>query len=640
MSGICGLWRLDGRRLERETIEGMTDILAHRGRDGRGVWHRDRLGLGHRMLWTTPESLSERLPRMNVREDLAITAEARIDNREELFESLGIPRGPEAVSDSALILAAYERWGERCPEHLVGDFAFALWDGRRQCLFCARDHFGVKPFYYHHGPGRLFAFGSEIKAVLYLPEVPRRLNEARMAEYLVPVLLREDKASTFYEEVYRLPPAHFMRVDGRGVECCSYWSLDAGKEIRLASDEAYAEAFRAIFTESVRCRLRSAYPIGSMLSGGLDSSSIVCVARRLLVETGREALHTFNARFDAKECDERPYVEAVVGEGGLCAHYLEGDQIDPLADSRRVLWHQDEVFFVPNLFMHGALYAEAQAQGVRIVLDGFDGDTTVSHGVAYLTELAQDGRWPAALKEIAALCRNTGASRWRVLWQHAVKPAVPEPLRGFLRSLRRPAQVPRAALINTEFARRVSLAARIEGARTRSVNGMRTSRLDHWRGLTDALLPYCLEVADRAGNAYSIKPAFPFFDKRLAEFCLALPPEQKLREGWTRLVLRHAMQGILPSKVQWRPGKSDYSPVLAQALLRYNRRVLERACVEDSETIEAYMDRSGLRAVCHRFIRRPTPEDALRVWSAVALADWLSEGFKGPKAGPQAELTN
>ncbi len=119
MSGICGLWRLDGRPLERETMECMTDILAHRGPDGRGVWHRDRLGLGHRMLWTTPESLSERLPRMNVREDLAITAEARIDNREELFESLGIPRGPEAVSDSALILAGYERWGERCPEHRV-----------------------------------------------------------------------------------------------------------------------------------------------------------------------------------------------------------------------------------------------------------------------------------------------------------------------------------------------------------------------------------------------------------------------------------------------------------------------------------------------------------------------------------------
>lgn len=356
-------------------------------------------------------------------------------------------------------------------------------------------------------------------------------------------------------------------------------------------------------------------------------------ARRLLAETGREALHTFTAVFDdVKECDERPYVEAVVGEGELYAHYLEGDQIDALADFRRVLWHQDEAFYVPNLFMHWALYAEAQVQGVRIVLDGFDGDTTVSYGVAYLAELAQAGRWPAALKETAALCRNTGASFWRVLWQHAVKPAVPAPLRRFLRSLRRPAQVPGADLISTEFARRVSLAARIERARTRSVDGMRTSRLDHWRGLTDPLLPYCLEVADRAGTAYSIKPAYPFFDKRLAEFCLGLPPEQKLREGWTRLVLRRAMQGILPSKVQWRPGKSDYSAVLTEALLRFNRRALERVCVEDFEIIDAFVDRSRLRAVYNRFIGRRSPEEALRVWSAVALADWLSEGFKGVRS--------
>ncbi len=191
---------------------------------------------------------------------------------------------PSDVTDAELILRAYKRWGERSPEHLLGDFAFAIRDAHRDVLFCARDHFGVKPFYYHHAPGRLFCFASEIKGLLALAEVPRRLNETRVADYLVPLL--EDKVITFYEEIVRLPPAHRMTVSRDGVRIEEYWALDPTREIRMKSGEEYAEAFREIFTEAVHCRLRSAFPVGSMLSGGLDSSSIVCVARKLIAKNG------------------------------------------------------------------------------------------------------------------------------------------------------------------------------------------------------------------------------------------------------------------------------------------------------------------------------------------------------------------
>src|SRR5262245_20600165 len=163
----------------------MVASVAHRGPDASGSWCQGAVGLGHRMLWTTPESLSEKLPLANQAGDLAITADARIDNRDELTAALGLPPH-SGVTDSMLILLAYEHWGEHCPEKLLGDFAFAIWDGRKRVLFCARDHFGVKPFYYCHS-GRLFAFASEIKALLSLPEVPRRLNEVRVADYLVPI---------------------------------------------------------------------------------------------------------------------------------------------------------------------------------------------------------------------------------------------------------------------------------------------------------------------------------------------------------------------------------------------------------------------------------------------------------------------
>src|SRR3989442_1004237 len=222
----------------------------------------------------------------------SLHADARIDNRAELCSVLS---APSTVTDAELILQAYARWGERCPEHLLGDFAFALWDARRGFLFCARDHFGVKPFYYHHRPGRLFAFASEIKGLLVLSDVPRRLNETRVADYLVPLL--EDKEITFYEGIVRLPPAHHMTVSRDGVRIEQYWALDPDREIRMKSDGEYAAAFREIFTEAVRCRLARPIPVGSMLSGGLDSSSIVFVAPKLLAEDGSRELHTFSAIF-------------------------------------------------------------------------------------------------------------------------------------------------------------------------------------------------------------------------------------------------------------------------------------------------------------------------------------------------------
>jgi len=224
--------------------------------------------------------------------NLVLTADACIDNRDELIVTivtLGLAdRPPAEIADSQLILAAYEKWGEYCPEKLLGDFAFAIWDERKQVLFCARDHFGVKPFCYHQSE-QFFVFASEIKALLCLPGVPCQLNEARVADYLE--VLFEDKAMTFYQHILRLPPGHSITVGREETRLRSYWSLDPERELRLGSDEEYAEA--------MRCRLRSAFPIGSMLSGGLDSSSITCVARKLLAQNGGRRLHTFSAIFES-----------------------------------------------------------------------------------------------------------------------------------------------------------------------------------------------------------------------------------------------------------------------------------------------------------------------------------------------------
>jgi asparagine synthase (glutamine-hydrolysing) len=173
VSGVVGVYFLDGKPLDRGLLERMTDSISHRGPDGADIWNNGPVGLGHRMLWTTPESLHEQLPLEDKTAKIVLTADARIDNRDELIEALDLTGQPGwEISDGELILRAYEKWGEQCPENLLGDFVFAIWDERKQRLFLARDHFGVKPLYYYRSD-RVFVFASEIKALLCVPEVPR-----------------------------------------------------------------------------------------------------------------------------------------------------------------------------------------------------------------------------------------------------------------------------------------------------------------------------------------------------------------------------------------------------------------------------------------------------------------------------------
>ena len=305
-----------------------------------GIVDQGAVGLGHRLLWTTPESLHERLPMVSASGNTILTADARIDNRDQVITDLGLgDRAPEYITDSDLILATYEKWGDRCPERLLGDFAFVIWDRHQQTLFCARDHFGVKPLYYYYRPGHLFACASEIKGLHCLPKVPRQLNEVQVADYLAGI--SEDKAATYYQNILRLPPAHSATISPQGMRLNCYWSLDPTSELRLGSDEEYAAAYREIFTEAVRCRLRSAFPLGSHLSGGLDSSSVTCVARKLSQQTNTALWHTFSNIFeDVPQCDERPFINAVLAQRGYIPHYIHADHLSPLMDLERVFWHQ------------------------------------------------------------------------------------------------------------------------------------------------------------------------------------------------------------------------------------------------------------------------------------------------------------
>jgi asparagine synthase (glutamine-hydrolysing) len=634
MSAIVGIYYLNGQPVDRTDLKRMVDKLAHRGPDLESIWHKGSIGLGHRMLWTTPESLNEKLPIVHTTGKLVITADARIDNRDELITMLNLKDKPAGdITDSELILDAYEKWGEQCPEKLIGDFVFAIWDAQKQKLFCARDPMGVKLFHYYH-TDRIFVFASEIKAIFCLQEVSKEPNELMIAFHLARIF--EDRSITFYRNIYRLPAAYTITIKNGKTQLKHYYSFDPTYEIKLSSDEEYTEAFRQVFTEAVRCRIRSAFPIGSTLSGGLDSSSIACTAKQLLKKEKEQCLHTFSAIFpslqeeDLKKIDEREYINSVISTGDIDPHFIHADRLGPLTEIRRLLWHMDEALIGPNMYMHWALYNSAKQQNIRVFLDGIDGDTTVSYGLDYITDLLRTLKWKKLITEAKAFANIVNSSSpWKFIWRFGCKPLIPEnivTLWKMLRGRKKTDWITNTAINNT-FVKQIKLKEHIKYLSNNGSVSLRTAREKHWHSLNCALHQYALEMLDKTAAAFSLEARYPYFDRRLIEFCLALPPEQKFQHGWTRAILRRSMSGILPEKVQWRKGKANLNPNFQRKLLDFGKPILEEVILKKPEIIERYVDIPTLQATYCRYTSQPVQneQDALTIYGAVTLALWLNE---------------
>jgi asparagine synthase (glutamine-hydrolysing) len=392
----------------------------------------------------------------------------------------------------------------------------------------------------------------------------------------------------------------------------------------MGSDQEYAEAFRSIFTEAVRCRLRSAFPVGSMLSGGLDSSWIVCVARKLLADSGHPPLHTFSATFETvPQCDERRFIEAVVTQGGVEPHFIAADRLGPLVDLDRILRFTDEAFFAPNLYMHWALFQAAAGAGVRVLLDGLEGDAVVSFGVKRLAELTRSGRWLEVARSASKIGHDFGGSRRAILWRHAIKPCLPPWTRQMWLGVRNPVRPiwDPERIVNPTFSRQVRV-----GDRWRALlpqDEPRTEQENHLRRLNSALIPLLHEAVDTPAAFVGIEPAYPFADRRLVEFCLAAPSSQKLKGGWTRWLIRRAMEGILPPAVQWREGKSDLSPNFNRGMRELHREIIEEQ-LRQPGTLGRFVDMGTYREVCRRYLSSGTTSQAMAVWKAVTLGKWLS----------------
>jgi asparagine synthase (glutamine-hydrolysing) len=616
MSGLAGIVRLDGAGVAGEALERLAEAVAHRGPDARGVWSSGPVAFAHAMLHTTPESRGE--PQPLVQEPLAIVADVRLDNRAELLSLLDL----RDAGDAALILAAYRRWGADCVARLEGDFAFAIRDERDRTLFCARDPFGVKPFVYALVPGRVFAFGSEVRAVLAIDDVPRDVDEKRIADFLA--LYFDDTERTFHRAIRRLPGGHMLTLRDGAVTTRRYWNPRDVRPLPRRSDAQYADGFREHFMRAVRDRMRASDPseIGAMMSGGLDSTSIACVARDELRDRNAAPLPVFSWIFsDSMDADEREFQQAVLARGGFRAITLDSAIVDasPWTDAGALL--PDGPPYAPNYYLNGGAAKAARPIGVKTILDGLGGDSTISRGSARFVELFLHGRAFTLARELRALAtrRGTREPLPRLFVSHVAAPlAPPWLLRLNLRLRRRPPSGDPGLSLLTPRARALS------GAAHHRRRVALSAREEHLAQFDAPLLAEGLELFDRVMAAFGVEGRYPFFDRRLAEYCISLPADQKLADGYSRIVARRAMDGIIPPEIQWRAGKGKPGLHIIPAL-RASRPLLDELFLRDPSMLAPYVDVDVLRRMYGDFMEGPRIDVALaiRLWSAAVLGQWL-----------------
>jgi asparagine synthase (glutamine-hydrolysing) len=544
MSGILGMVNWTGAPAEEALLERMAGAAAHRGPDGRGYWRHGKVGLGLLSLQLGPESVDVAEPVS--RDGLVLVADARIDNRNELIPMLrqaGQLR-LEVPSDFDIILAAYGAWGMACAAHLIGDFAFAVWDGPRERLFAARDPMGMRPLYYREEAHR-FLFASEVKQILALPDVPAQVFEPALLAHIAGPYGRPEWS--FYQGIRQLPAGNALVADSRGARVRRFWEPDPAACIRYRHEAEYAEHFRSLFEEAVACRMRSHRPVGLLLSGGVDSGSIAAMAG-LLMEQGGAASAGFRAYSwafdDLVDCDERSISDVIVDRYRLERTNVIADEEWPLQRYPEHAPDRDE----PHLWVYQPLFdrtlERARADGMGAVFTGDRGDEVVGDWVWDHPGMFLAGRWRLLRKELQAL----GEPGWNGLKKRVLRPL-------FQGGHSQGRVMPLAPWLAPEALARCGLEDLIRGSRAPELyrdpyRQLRYERIFSFTGMRIAM------ADERRWAAHGVGYADPWSDLRLAEFVLAIP---QWRVNWVsepKRLAREALKGVMPEAVRKRTGKT------------------------------------------------------------------------------------
>jgi asparagine synthase (glutamine-hydrolysing) len=642
LSVIAAVRSLDGSGVEPALIVRMLGagrLVAFGGEsplaaDIEATWVEGEVGLGEARFGLTEELRPGGSLRDDQR-DLVLAWDGRLDNRDDLLISLGSGRSGPAPTDDMLVLDAYARWGVTCIDRLLGDFAFVLWDGRERRLFAARDHIGVRPLHYAFD-GRSLVVASRIGQVLEGAHIERRLNETVVADCLG--LNPSNPTETPFQGVWRVPAAHVLQHDrgARAPRIWRYWELRERPVITYRSDDEYVAHFREVAGKAVRSRLRSPGPVGVMLSGGLDSSTIACLASELLDTHNNGRLATFTAVFDRlSEADEQRYVEALVSRRGFEAHYVAADEMWTSKDATPRAGSWDEPFEGILDGFAGVVFDRVQQEKVCVLLDGHGGNTLFGGSMYYLLDLLLERRW-------AVLAHELRCWPWTA-WPRIVQRYVIAPLCG-----RRPGRdlIDETAPKLPEWVRS-EFAARCEARRRlRVVYPPRQFRRPSGQYEADAIALFQAWAGLRFLQSEALRRGIdlrhPLFDVRLIDFFLRIPSSQKVQNGCNKALVRRAMGQVFPAIIAQRRGPNangDFMKLLDRGLRERQRDRWEACLATDFHLAElGYVDPGPLRDALGRYVAGEN-EHALVLAYAFRLEQWLRYVFGGGDAGSVSAAT-
>ena len=588
MCGIAGIISTLAETIPEVHLKKMTLALAHRGPDGEGIWKNEKSNvlLGHRRLSIIDLSNAAAQP-MGYLNRYTITHNGEIYNYIELKEQLQ-EKGYSfrSKSDTEVILAAYDFWKEDCLKFFDGMFAFAIWDEKEQQLFAARDRFGEKPFYYYENE-RYFFFASEMKA-LWAIGVEKNIEEKMLLNYLSlgHVQNSADKEQTFFKDIYSLPPAHFLfyHPNTQKLSIKKYWRVDKEIKIDIPAAEAI-EKFNQLFAASVTRRLRSDVAIGTSLSGGLDSSSILATMQELKFKDNE--IKTFSAIFPGFDKDEAPFINLLCSKLNVPNFKTQPTADCLIKDFETLCYYQEEPFQSSSIYAQFKVFELAKQQQVKVLLDGQGADETLAgyHKYIqwYLQEVLSRHKLGAAQKEKKALQKNNIPFTLNLknyfaafLPMHA---AMQLEKREYLKTIHQPD-------INPDFLKSQ------KGKEWEGIHKPVVTKLNdilHFNSF-ELGLEELLRYADRNSMAHGREVRLPFLDYKLVEFIFSLPSNFKIHDGWTKWLLRKAMDKKLPGEIVWRKDKTGYEPPQQQWM--------------ENKTLQDYIYESKKKLVTLKILRQ------------------------------------
>ena len=603
----------------------MTNAAAYRGPDGIEMWSGSGASLAH--LACNVTAADERESQPLVDDDLVLVAHARIDDRSTLQSKVRHQLRTDSPTDADLILAAYRRWGTDCPAHLIGDFAFAIWDRDERQLLAARDPMGMRPFHYRVEDERLL-FGSDVKQLLAAPDVSARISETMVAAYLQNQFTPLDR--TFYEGVLQLKPAHalLVRPDG-SPKTWRYWDIDPSKQIRYEDERDYAAHFREVFTDAVRARLRSTAPVGLFLSGGVDSGSIASMTGHLKEAEGLDCptLRTYSWAFKTlTQCDERDISSLITERYNFPSTPVDAEAVRLIGPPNGVP-DRDSHFMshYQALIVDGL--EQAREDGVRCMLSGQNGDLVVGSWIFDNITLLREGRLKVLSDELQAQRETFGLSLLQLIrrtlyrpiraqiWPEDTLPRLRSPLRRLWRTVRPASAPPPPAWLKDEFQDKVGLSS----PQPTTLSGAQGfAQEQRYETITNPLQRRIGTWSERLFARHHITYADPWADRRLIEYAMAIPQHQIFRRGQNKYIARKSMCGTMPEDARTQLQKVSPTPLYERALKdKAVGRVysyLEKEC--------PFLDSEKLAAHYENRLEGQESED-FRFWLALCMKMWM-----------------